>query len=133
MDAQTRQSVWQRAGSRCEYCRLKQEHEMVHSFHVEHIIALQHRGEDGLHNLALSCRQCNAYKGPNLVSRDPDTDKAEMLFHPREQAWDEHFLMEGARIVGLTPAGRTTVWLLRMNSPRRLALRQMLIEDGEWD
>lgn len=133
MDESTRQLVWQRAGDRCEYCRLKQEHVLFQTFHVEHIIALQHRGGDDITNLALACARCNAFKGTNLVSRDPDSDQVELLFNPRTESWADHFRLEGASIVGLTPTGRTTVWLLQMNSPRRLALRQMLIEDGEWD
>jgi hypothetical protein len=133
MDARIRQQVWQRAGARCEYCRLKQEHEMAQSFHVEHIIALQHRGDSDLKNLALACSKCNAYKGPNLTSRDPDTGTVEVLYHPREHRWEEHFCMDGPRIRGITPTGRTTVWLLQMNAPRRVDLRMVLIQDGEWD
>ena len=133
MEPGIRQLVWQRAAGRCEYCRLKQEHEVAQRFHVEHIIALQHRGESAMENLALSCAKCNAYKGPNLTSRDPDTGKVEELFHPRNHRWEDHFCMNGPRILGLTTTGRTTVWLLQMNSARRLALRQMLIEDGDWD
>lgn len=123
----------QRAVGRCEYCRLKQEHETAQSFHIEHIIALQHRGESLLQNLALSCGKCNAFKGPNLTSRDPDTGIVEMLFHPRDQRWEDHFTMDGPRILGMTAIGRTTVWLLQMNAPRRVELRQILIQDGDWD
>ncbi len=106
---------------------------MVQSFHAEHIIALQHRGEDDVQNLALACGKCNAYKGTNLTSRDPDTGNVEMLFHPREHRWEEHFSMDGPRILGITAVGRTTIWLLQMNAPRRVDLREVLIEDGEWD
>lgn len=133
MDATLRERVWQRAHGRCEYCLLKQEHETSQSFHIEHVIARQHGGTDDVENLALACSRCNAYKGPNLTSRDPDTGLVEMLFHPRQQSWAAHFRLDGALVLGLTPIGRTTVWLLQMNSPRRVQLRELLIEDGDWD
>lgn len=133
MDAALRQQVWQRAQGRCEYCRLKQEHETSQAFHIEHVIAKQHAGTDALDNLALSCSRCNAYKGPNLTSRDPDTGRVEMLFHPRQHTWNDHFQLDGTLILGLTPIGRTTVWLLQMNAPQRVELREWLIEDGDWD
>lgn len=133
MDAKTRLQVMERAGSRCEYCRFKQVHLPLQTFHLEHVIAVQHRGTADLSNLALSCTRCNAFKGTNLTSRDPDTDLVELLFNPRTQSWDEHFRVQEARIVGLTPVGRTTVWLLQMNASERVDLRALLIEDGDWD
>jgi hypothetical protein len=42
-------------------------------FHVEHIVSRQHGGTDDASGLALACDRCNAYKGPNLTSIDPDT------------------------------------------------------------
>jgi hypothetical protein len=127
-----RQQVRARAGDRCEYCRLRQEHEPDRSFHAEHIIATQHRGGDELENLALACQLCNLLKGPNLSSIDPDTEKLERLFHPRKDEWAEHFRLEGAMIVGTTAIGRTTAWLLEMNGDDRVELRATLIELGEW-
>jgi hypothetical protein len=53
MDATTRELVRRRAGERCEYCLLRQEHcDLKH--HVEHIIAKQHGGSDDPANLALA-------------------------------------------------------------------------------
>ena len=72
MDASTRQLVRQRAGSRCEYCRLP-ENAVDVPFHVEHIIARRHGGSDDPSNLCLACDRCNLHKGPNLNSIDPDT------------------------------------------------------------
>ena len=127
-----RQQVRERAGHRCEYCRLRQEHEPDRPFHVEHIIATQHRGGDGLENLALACQLCNLLKAPNLSSLDPDTEELVRLFHPRNDAWEDHFRVEGAMIAGRTDVGRTTAWLLEMNSEDRVELRRTLIELGEW-
>ena len=44
MDASTRDLVWDRAGFRCEYCRIHQEDEPFYRLHVEHIVAKQHGG-----------------------------------------------------------------------------------------
>jgi 5-methylcytosine-specific restriction endonuclease McrA len=123
MDAAARERVRQRAGNRCEYCRLSQSGTPYAAFHVEHIIARQHGGSDDEDNLAWACRRCNFHKGPNLAGIDPATDEIVPLFHPRRDAWDEHFALRGGLVVGLTPVGRTTVRLLRMNLPARLDLR----------
>ena len=129
MDAATAQFVRQRAGHRCEYCRLAEEHSTLR-FHVEHIVAKQHRGTDEPDNLALACPECNYQKGTNLTGIDPDTGKLTPLFHPRRDRWEEHFTRVGARIVGQTPQGRTTVWLLEINTGDRLRWREMLLRLG---
>lgn len=133
MDAATRTAVWNRADSRCEYCHLRQEHEPVHTFHIEHVVAKQHRGTDELGNLALACHLCNWHKGPNLTSLDPDNGTLTPLFHPRRDHWPDHFSYHGANLIGLTDIGRTTIWLLEMNCDERLALRSVLLELGELD
>lgn len=133
MDAQLRQRVRERAGHRCEYCRLRQREEDESPFHVEHITARQHGGTDDDGNLALACCWCNALKGPNLSSLDPDTGALTRLFHPRRDRWDDHFRREGAQIAGLTDIGRTTAWLLRFNEADNLAQRELLLELGELD
>ena len=74
MDGRTRLVVVRRAENSCEYCRIAQTLVPFHPFHVEHIVAKQHGGNDGLDNLCLACDRCNAYKGPNLTAIDPVTD-----------------------------------------------------------
>ncbi len=81
-------------------------------------------GDSSPENLALACHHCNFLKGPNLSSRDPDTSLTTQLFHPRKHSWQEHFSYDGPRIRGLTPEGRTTVFLLDMNAPHRQELRE---------
>lgn len=66
-----RESVRQRAGCRCEYCRLPDFALSPEDFHVEHIIARKHGGRDEEENFAWACIFCNLYKGPNLTSYDP--------------------------------------------------------------
>jgi 5-methylcytosine-specific restriction endonuclease McrA len=102
MDAARREWVRQRAEDRCEYCRLRQAHDPYHTFHFEHVVARQHRGPDDLENLAWACHQCNLHKGTNLASFDPDTNEVTRLFHPRRDRGEEHFALDGPRIVGRT-------------------------------
>jgi 5-methylcytosine-specific restriction endonuclease McrA len=64
MDAAMRARVWERAGHRCEYCRIHQEDEPFYRLHVEHIGARQHGGADDADNLALACHHDNEHKGP---------------------------------------------------------------------
>ena len=132
MDSATRHQVRQRAGERCEYCRLAQEHSALR-FHIEHIVATQHGGSDELENLALACPECNRHKGTNLSGIDPDTGKVTRLFDPRQDEWKQHFANDEARLVGQTARGRTTVWLLEMNTGDRFVWREMLLGLGLWE
>jgi hypothetical protein len=129
MDAAVREMVWQRAGERCEYCRLPQMAVDL-TFHVEHIIARQHSGSDDPSNLCLSCDRCNLHKGPNLAAIDPASGQIVLLFHPRRDRWDEHFELVEASIVGRTATGRATAQLFQMNHVRRRELRGQLIAAG---
>ncbi len=130
MDAGLRSRIRDRAGNRCEYCRLSQDDSPVVRFWIEHIVAKQHGGDDSPENLAWTCPRCNRFKGPNLTAIDPQTGKVVPLFHPRRQAWQEHFTLDGVRIVGLTQSGRATVRLLRMNTSERLEIRSLLRSQG---
>jgi hypothetical protein len=122
MSAALRRLAKERAHDRCEYCGLHQQHSLI-SFHVEHIIPRQHGGATVAGNLALSCPNCNLHKGPNLTGIDPDTGEVGRLFHPRNDIWHEHFQSDGVQVAGVTAVGRTTVWLLAMNSEDQLRLR----------
>ncbi len=128
--AADRRRVREDASGRCEYCRMAEAREPFFTYHVEHIVARQHRGGDERGNLAFACNHCNLLKGPNLTSIDPDTGSVTPLFHPRTQQWMEHFRMEDGRILGLTATGRTTVFLLQMNAAHRIELR--LENAGDW-
>jgi hypothetical protein len=98
------------------------------TFHVEHIIAKQHRGKSGPGNLAWSCHKCNRAKGPNLSGRVDN--EIVPLFHPRRQKWARHFRWIGAQIIGRTKTGKATVYVLNMNAPERIAVRLALIGAG---
>ena len=72
-------------------------------FHVEHIVSRQHGGTGDPSGLALACDRCN-----------------------------DHFVVRGGHILGLTPTGRATVRLLNMNAPRRVELREECLREAEW-
>jgi hypothetical protein len=131
MSASLRSAVWQRARGFCEYCLLHEDDALL-AHEPDHIIATQHGGLTGSKNLALACCVCNRLKGPNIASVDPATGKLVRLFHPRMDAWTDHFRLDGARIEPLTPPGRATTALLRLNSRRRLSERQALRYVGRY-
>ncbi|HTX35526.1 MAG TPA: hypothetical protein VME43_10900 [Bryobacteraceae bacterium] len=96
-----RELVRRRAGDRCEYCHLRQEHSNLRH-HV-----------------------------PNLTGIDPQTGQIASLFHPRRDRWSDHFIFEGTRVIGISAAGRTTVEVLKMNDTRRLELRAEIRKRSE--
>ena len=132
MSPELRQQARERAGGRCEYCRLPDRIELAGPFHLEHVIARQHRGTDDLSNLAWACSRCNRHKGTNLSGVDPDSRKVVSLFNPRRERGEEHFELDRAIIRGRSPGGRATAQLLQMNAERRVELRSELISQGSW-
>src|SRR5207247_658441 len=100
MDPAVRELVRTRASNACEYCRIPQEATPVIPFHVEHIVSRQHGGTDDPATLALACDRCNAYKGPNLTSIDPDSGVMVALFNPRQDVWTDHFVLRHGHIRG---------------------------------
>jgi hypothetical protein len=133
MDDSVRQLVRTRAGDRCEYCHLSQAEGYSMRFHIEHIRPRQHGGGDEVENLALACANCNWNKGPNLTSIDPLSDKVAVLFNPRTCIWSDHFAFVGHQIEGLTPTGRASVKLLRMNSSDRVQIRREVALRDVWN
>jgi HNH endonuclease len=127
-----RELVRLRAGHRCEYCHLPDFAAPASTFHIEHIVAKQHRGGDDAENLAWCCHRCNLCKGPNLSGIDPLSENVVLLFHPRRQVWKRHFEWLGSVLIGRTQIGRATIAVLDMNDPHRVELRQLLMEEGDW-
>jgi hypothetical protein len=116
MDPRMRAAVRARAEERCEYCRLPEAASFL-PFEMEHIIAEKHGGPSSFDNLAFACRYCNAYKGPNIAGIDPLSGQISPLFHPRRDAWREHFRWNGTRLIGLSAPARASIEVLRMNHP----------------
>lgn len=134
MNHALRAFVWERAGGRCEYCRLPQS-AVDATFHVDHVVAQQHLDavSDDPASLALACDRCNFCKGTNLSSVDPESQAIVPLYDPRRDDWSVHFALDGAKIIGATPTGRATARLLQMNARHRVELRQWLIDEGAFD
>jgi hypothetical protein len=127
-----RAAVTARAAGCCEYCR-SQASFCPDPLAVEHILPRARGGRTVLRNLALCCQGCNNHKYVFTEATDPLTDAPAPLFHPRRDAWDDHFAWadDYTRIVGLTPIGRATVALLRLNRPGLINLRRVLYAAGE--
>ena len=130
MDESLRAFAWERAGGRCEYCRLHQDDYEFHTFHVEHIVAKQHGGSEDADNLCLACSECNWAKGPNLAGLLGG--KLYSLFNPRKQNWHRHFHWEHTLLVGKTKTGIVTVQVLNINDPERVMLRENLLFEGRF-
>ena len=127
-----RELVVRRAQDACEYCRLPQVASLL-PHQVDHIIGKQHRGSDDAANLYLCCIRCNLNKGPNIASIDPDGSALVALYHPRYNAWREHFVFATDGVInGLTAEGRATVLVLAVNDADRVRLRSLLIRQGKY-
>src|SRR5579871_813712 len=113
--APVRRLVEERADFKCEYCNLPVNVSFFSS-EIDHIIPEKHGGANDESNLALTCWRCNRHKGTDLGSFDPQTSEFSLLFNPRVQIWTDHFIMQEFSITGLTPEGRTTVYLLQLNT-----------------
>jgi hypothetical protein len=128
---QLRREVRARAGDRCEYC-LMEETLLVWGCEVDHIVSRKHGGATESSNLALSCARCNRAKGSDIGSVHPESEELIRLFNPRRHRWDEHFRLDGVRIVGLTLIGQVTASLLQFNQDERLLERELLQKSGKY-
>lgn len=125
-----RRIVAVRAGHRCEYCRLPQS-VALHKHEPDHIVPVQHGGNTEATNLALACMRCNRFKGPNVGSFDPHTGELVRFFNPRDDSWEDHFeFEESGEIYPLTPEGRVTALILRLNDNDRVIERRVLYSAG---
>jgi hypothetical protein len=122
--------VAERAKSHCEYCRWP-ESAAYFAHEIDHIYAEKHGGDTVQTNLCLACYDCNRRKGSDLCSLDHETGSIVTLYHPRLQAWSEHFaILENGNIEGLTPHGRVTSRLLQMNTAEQCLDRRRLLRLG---
>ncbi len=121
-----RKLVRDRAAGKCEYC-LIHEDDCVYRHQPDHIIARKHGGQAVAENMGYSCALCNSLKGSDIASVDLETGRVIQLFHPRADSWSEHFRIEGALIVPLSPTARVTEYLLQFNRADLIAMRQFLI------
>jgi hypothetical protein len=132
LPARLKVQVAERAGDCCEYCR-SQARFAMQPFAVEHIEPRSQEGGNALDNLALACQGCNNHKYNKIQAPDPVSGEEVLLFHPRQQRWEEHFAWneDYTLIVGLTPTGRATVAALCLNRSGLVNLRRILHAAGE--
>ncbi len=126
ISATRRKLVYERSNGCCEYCLIP-ETAVLATHEIDHIISEKHGGPTEADNLALSCALCNKHKGSDIASLDPNTAKIVPLYHPRRDRWSDHFQLDEAQFIPLTPTGRVTVRLLQLNRPDRIEERELLI------
>ena len=126
--AAEQQQITERADLRCEYCKCVMDYSSQ-PFEIEHIIPLAAGGETSLDNLALACGGCNGHKYTKVEALDPVSQTQVPLYHPRQQAWQDHFgwSADYLQMIGLTPIGRATIEALRLNRPGVINLRRLLL------
>jgi hypothetical protein len=126
-----RRKVAVAADHRCGYCQTSQKVSGA-QMHVEHIVPLSRGGTSDESNLWLGCAWCNSYKGDKTHAEDTETGIVHPLFNPRTQRWFEHFRWsdDGTQIIGLTPIGRATVQVLRLNNEFIVAARYFWVQAG---
>jgi HNH endonuclease len=120
-------TVIQRANGFCEYCLLPAAFS-PNPFNFEHIIPLFQDGETVLTNLAYSCGGCNSFKHQKIEALDPLTRQIVPLFYPRIDIWSDHFQWneDDLQIIGISPVGRATARLLKVNREGNINLRALL-------
>ncbi|NUO82190.1 HNH endonuclease [candidate division KSB1 bacterium] len=120
--ANLRRLVIQRAGARCEYCRLAQVRQEA-TFHIDHILPIKQGGKTIVENLALACMSCSLHKAARFKALDIVSGDDVQLYNPRRDSWNTHFEWHGDYIIGLTATGRATVEALKLNRTLALAIR----------
>jgi hypothetical protein len=129
--ASLRQRVREAARDRCGYCLSSQRY-LMGKLEIEHIIPRSRGGSEDESNLWLSCSLCNRYKGSQITGTDPLNGASVALFNPRAQIWREHFRWssDGTLILGVTPVGRATVEILRLNNELAVEVRRNWVLAG---
>jgi hypothetical protein len=124
---QVQRTILELSQGYCEYCVLPANFS-TDFFHYEHIIPIILGGNTELMNLARSCGICNNNKRDKTEHIDPLTQQVSRLYNPRQDVWTDHFQWsdDDLHVVGLTPIGRATVDLLKINRTNAINLRKLL-------
>ncbi len=127
-----KRAIAERARFLCEYC-FSQHRYSPDPFSVEHIRPKSKSGSDEPENLALACLGCNGFKSSKISATDPITGRKTSIYSPRRDIWKKHFVWseDFSEIIGLTPKGRATVKLLKLNREEVVNLRKLLHLFGE--
>lgn len=125
LPAKLRAYILAKAKHRCGYC-LAPEVCLYQTLRIDHVIPLSEGGSSDEDNLWASCDSCNGHKSNKTKGIDPQTNSLVDLFNPITQIWSEHFAFgeDKATIIGITPTGRATVAVLKMNEDHMLIVRR---------
>ncbi|MEM7534765.1 MAG: HNH endonuclease [Chloroflexota bacterium] len=82
--------VIERAHGCCEYCTSPSGYSPS-PFAIEHVIPVSKKGPTIASNLALACQGCNGPKYNKTTGIDPISNQSVPLFHPRRDAWHDHW------------------------------------------
>lgn len=128
---EVRMRVAKTAKFRCGYC-LTSQHIVGRLLEIDHIIPESRGGTANEENLWLACPLCNGAKSDHIEGPDFKTGQNAPLFNPRIDRWKMHFrwVEDGTRIEGLTPKGRATVDLLKMNHSDSVEVRRRWVSVG---
>lgn len=120
-----------RAKSLCEYCHTDETWQYV-PFTIDHVVPVSLGGSSTSENLALACFHCNRRKGSTIQATDPQTRQDAVLFNPRTETWQDHFIWARDRleIVPLTATGRATLRALDLNRERVKRIREADVAVG---
>ncbi len=123
--------VFDRSKGYCEYCLLPASFS-PNAFNYEHIIPISKNGLTSIGNIAYSCGGCNSFKNDKIEGIDPLTMLLAPLFNPITQKWEEHFEWDedDLQVLGISPTGRSTVNLLKINRENNKNLRKLLKTAG---
>jgi hypothetical protein len=121
------------AKNRCGYC-LSPQAFIPFPLEIEHLIPQAKGGSDEEENLWLACSACNNFKSDKTEAKDPETKEIFPLFNPRKDNWFEHFRWseDSLTIHGISPLGRATVALLRLDSYEFLIEARKMWKRAGW-
>lgn len=131
LSADLRDRLLQADNRHCAYCHTR-EANTGQPMTIDHIIPQTQGGETSYENLCFACRRCNEFKGSAIRAQDPLTGEMVALFHPRRQAWTDHFQWDetGSLLNGLTAVGRATIVALNINNPIIVDVRRRWVSVG---
>lgn len=110
----------------CAYCSMTEVEAQAIRFVIDHFLAKSKRPdlEKAYDNLMWCCDNCNTLKGDDWPD-DVLTAAGFDLFRPDLHHAEDHFALEGQRVVDRTPTGRLTIELLDLNREQLRRLRDL--------
>ncbi|MCB0077129.1 MAG: HNH endonuclease [Anaerolineales bacterium] len=119
LEHKIRDQIRNRADYMCEFCGVS-ETDSGGELTVDHFKPRSKGGDDHPDNLIYGCIRCNQFK----LDYWPENDRDQMLWNPRSESSDRHFLLlDDGILYPLTAMGSFTLKRLRLNRPPLIATR----------